>query len=184
MRASRYGESNGSGGTDGVNSLRPMAGRCQDDPMNHGIARGCACVPRPSRRCSPEPGAELSAALLASIGEGRRSDTGTSSWRSRRWHRHRGVGTRFEDAKVSQLAASAVPAHGDVDSGHAQHQLLRGFLLRRFSLLQLSKQRTASGELPASAAIGEQPVMAQAGEPSGQHMQEEAANELVDLPAA
>ena len=115
------------------------------------------------------------------MGEGRRSDTGTSSWRSRRWHRHGGAGTRFEDGNVSQLAASAVPAHADVDSGHAQHQLLRGFLLRRFSLPRLSKQRTASGELPGSVAIGEQPVMAQAGEASRQHMQEEVANELVDL---
>ena len=81
---------------------------------------------------------------------------------------------------MSQLAASAVPAHGDVDSGHTQHQFLRGFLLRRFGL-RLSKQRTALGKLPGSVAIGEQPVMAQAGEASRQHMQEEAANELVDL---
>ena len=63
MRASRYGESNGSGGIDGVNSLRPMADRCQDDPMNHGFARGCACVPWPSRQCLPEPGAASTAAL-------------------------------------------------------------------------------------------------------------------------
>ena len=63
---------------------------------------------------------------------------------------------------MSQLAASAVPAHADVDSGHPQHQLLRGLFFQRFSF-GLSKQLTALGELPGSVAIGMQPVMAQSG---------------------
>ena len=66
---------------------------------------------------------------------------------------------------MSQLAASAVPAHADVDSGHPQHQLLRGLFFQRFSF-GLSKQLTALGELSGSVAIGKQPVMAQAGEAS------------------
>src|SRR5271166_2191537 len=50
-------------------------------------------------------------------------------------------------------------------------------LLRRLGNL---KQLTGSGDILRPTAIGEQAVMADAVEPGGQHVDEEAADELVD----
>ena len=106
--------------------------------------------------------------------------SGASSWWSSRGHTPRGgeLGREGEDAP--QRSAPALAAHGDVDTGQAQHHRLGRFRLTRFGF-GLSEQRSAQGELSSPTTIGEHSVVTQPGEAAREHMQEEAADELAGV---
>ena len=87
---------------------------------------------------------------------------------------------RLQNACLLQRSPAALAAHGDVDPGQAQQNLPRGFRLTRFGG-RLVEQGSAPGELASPAAICEQPVVAQPGEATRKHMQEEAPDELVGV---
>ena len=107
---------------------------------------------------------------------------GASSWRSGFHRRHSRAVLRLQNEYLPQRSLAALPTHGDVDPGQAQHHLFSGFRLTRFGG-RLMKQASAEGELAGPAAIGEQSVVTQPGKATRQHMQQEAANELVGVEA-
>ena len=77
---------------------------------------------------------------------------------------------------------SALPTHGDVDSGQAQHHGLWRFRLTRFGG-GLSEQGSTQGELASAPSIAQQSVVAQPGEAAREHVQEEASDELAGVEA-
>jgi len=109
------------------------------------------------------------------------SGGGMSSWRPG-LHRLCCSVLRFEQHYLLQRSRAAVPAYGDVDPGQTHQPLLRRF---RFAWFRdrLSKQVTTPGELARPAAIGEQSKVAQPCKAVRQHVQEEAADELVGAEA-
>ena len=72
---------------------------------------------------------------------------------------------------------STLVTDGDVLSGQAQHHLRRGVRFEGFRLW-LVKQRPAPGEFACPVTIGQQSVVADAGEAFWQNVQEQPANEF------
>ena len=103
-----------------------------------------------------------------------------SSWGSAGWHRHGRTNLRREDGNSPQRAAPAPAAHGDVDSGQAQHHRLGRFRFTRLGV-GLCEQGSAQREVSSAPAIAEQSVVTQPGESAREHMQEEASDELVGV---
>ena len=67
---------------------------------------------------------------------------------------------RGKDENPTQRPLAARPAHGEVDSGQAQHHRLGRFRLTRLGL-GLSEQRSVPGELSSPSSIGEHSVVTQ-----------------------
>ena len=107
---------------------------------------------------------------------------GGSSWGSAGRHTHRRTNLRREDESSPQRAAPALPAHGDVDSGQAQHHRLGRFRFTRLGV-GLCEQGSAQRELSSAPAIAEQSVVTQPGEAAREHVQEEASDELAGVEA-
>ena len=106
--------------------------------------------------------------------------SGASSWWSSRGDTSRGGDLGCEDEDAPQRSAPALAAHGDVDTGQAQHHRLGRFRLTRLGF-GLSEQRSAQGELSSPSPIGEHSVVTQPGEAAREHMQEESADELAGV---
>ena len=79
-----------------------------------------------------------------------------------------------------QRALPAVRALSDIDSGEALNHVLGGFGFSGFRGL-LSEQFSALCEFLTAVPIGEQSVMADAGELRGQHVQEKPSQELIGI---
>ena len=89
---------------------------------------------------------------------------------------------RCEDEDRAQRPTPTPAAHGDIDSGQAQHHRLRGFAFTRFGG-GLSQQGSAQGEFSSTSPIAEQAVVTQPGEAAREHVQEESADELAGVEA-
>ena len=92
-------------------------------------------------------------------------------------HGHERPGLRCEDEGLTQSCAPTPAAHGDVDSGQAQHHRLRGLRLTRFGG-GLREQGAAQCELLGASPIAQHAIVAQPGESAREHVQEEASDEL------
>ncbi len=88
------------------------------------------------------------------------------------------AGSRKENGDDAELSEGTVGTALDVASGEPQHEFGGGFGngLRWWGLLE---EFARAREFLASAAIGEQPEMANAYESRGEDMEEETADELV-----